>query len=665
MRRTSLRARALTAITVLAVAGGGLLALAPPASAAAIATTLHPASAPTVYVTGTAEVGADWTTPTLGAAVHVNDTISISIDDNDATANCSSAADSIGFASPPTITNTTSGDTAAFGAGVLSSSAACGALSTPVKDIVTFTATAADAGATAALRISGVRYSVGSGVAIGPIQVGLNGAAPSTAAANATISAVRVTPGTPVLMAASATAVPVGNVTLTELRPGAVSGATSCIKPLSGSVFTAGSTPVLTATGGNGVAGTASVSSGNVVLPVTTPSTTSTTYTLSGLKMDAQGANHPIVASVGSTCSNSIYAPSDIQLGHVGAVNRLSGSTRYATAQIIADTIGSCQNDVIVASGVNFPDALAASYLANTTMPILLVADTVPTETANAIRLHGVKNIVIVGGPSSVSTAIETGFQNQTATSCGGAATANKITTQRIAGADRYATAKAVAEKPGLTAAGTAPTALSPTCTNVKTAIVTSGENFPDALAAGVLSAGGAACGGAGHKPLPLVLTNASSLNLYASQTLNDMGIKQVLLVGGTSAVTDGVLTQIQNLGGTNSIAVRRISGPDRQGTAASLATLMGSPELGYNGGQLLLTRGDIFPDALVGAPYGAKQLAPLLLSATTGALGSTAGNAITGYPNPVGVVTLLGGTSSLTQAVADAAATALAGNPY
>ncbi len=688
MRRTSLRTRAITAISALAIAGGGLLALAPPASAATLVelggpTTLSATSSPIVYIGGVSESGADWTSSALPAvlsdATTVN-TITIVLTDS-AGNNCQPAngTDTLAFAAAPTVTNTTSGNLAAFSAAIAPDGTKCLAGS-GVNNKLTLTATTAGASG-AVLKLTGIRYAIGLGVPNGKIQVSVSGAN-NAPASNATVSDVRVTPGAPTLVAPSTAAVPVGNITLTELRAGAIGAGGACVQLQGpgGITFTAHNagppvTPAATATGGNGTATTATPAGSNLSFTpdLVSTGTGATAYSFTGVKVDSTATTGRITATVGKTCGATQYSQ-EIQLGGVGTVDRIAGSTRYATAQKIADTIDpliapnpgatatSCKGTVIVANGVNYPDALAASFLAGGTKPtpILLVADTVPTETANAIRQHGVKNITIVGGPNSVSTSIETGFMNQNATDClGNPITPNvKINVTRIGGADRYATAKAVAEVNGLGTAGTASSAAAgKPCTAVKTAILASGENFPDALAAGVLSAGGSTCGTGG--PLPLLLTNAASLNGYTSQALSDMGIAQVILVGGPNTVSINVENAINSPSGLN-IPVRRISGVNRQDTAAKLAGLMGEPEYSY-GDAVLVTRGDIFPDALVGAPLGDLDNAPLLLSDSTTSLGATAAGAINALPGYVDTAHLLGGTSSLTQAVFDATASALA----
>ena len=423
------------------------------------------------------------------------------------------------------------------------------------------------------------------------------------------------TGGSPLVQSGSTD--PIANITLTELSPGALPMGTNVCIASAGHPFRAATAtaPTVTATGGNGTAGAPTSASGRMSVPITKTSTTATTYTVSGITLDPASTPGPVVVTVGTACGQAEPdLATGLQAGFLGSEKRLSGSTRYASAQIIADSVeplqspaqpADCKGTVILANGVNYPDALAASTIAGTTTPILLVNDAIPAETASAIKQHGVTHVIIVGGPSSVSNAIQSQLEGQLASACGGATNlTTKITTERVFGPDRYATAKAVAELHGAAGAGTAPTASSPTCTPVKSAIVVSGETFADALAAGVLAGGGATCHGVNGGPLPLLLTSGGNLSASALQAMNDLGIKQVLLVGGASTVSDTVLGQIQNVGGTNNIVVKRIAGATRQDTAATLAAVMGTPEFGFYGfqpdldrysGELLLTRGDTF----------------------------------------------------------------------
>ncbi|MGZ6344089.1 MAG: cell wall-binding repeat-containing protein, partial [Candidatus Limnocylindrales bacterium] len=102
--------------------------------------------------------------------------------------------------------------------------------------------------------------------------------------------------------------------------------------------------------------------------------------------------------------------------GDTSKVFRLSGANRYETAAAIesaADWLGEAWSPGValafVATGLNFPDALAGAALAGADDgPILLVAANTPIPAASdtalgALDPHG---IIIFGGPGVVSDAI-------------------------------------------------------------------------------------------------------------------------------------------------------------------------------------------------------------------------------------------------------------------
>ena len=118
----------------------------------------------------------------------------------------------------------------------------------------------------------------------------------------------------------------------------------------------------------------------------------------------------------------------------------------------------------------------------------------------------------------------------------------------RIAGGDRYETA-------AKTAAASFPEGNS-------TAVIASGENWPDALAASAL---------AGVKNCPLLLTEASSLNAYTLEMLRQLGVTQVYLVGGTGALSENVQAElVQN--GISADSILRLGGDSRTETADKIA---------------------------------------------------------------------------------------------
>lgn len=92
------------------------------------------------------------------------------------------------------------------------------------------------------------------------------------------------------------------------------------------------------------------------------------------------------------------------------SITRLAGSTRYETMGRVVQTAFPKQSDyAVLASGDNFPDALAASSLAGALKaPVILTSTTtLSSEARNELQRLEVKTVAIVGGPSAVSTAVE------------------------------------------------------------------------------------------------------------------------------------------------------------------------------------------------------------------------------------------------------------------
>lgn len=88
-------------------------------------------------------------------------------------------------------------------------------------------------------------------------------------------------------------------------------------------------------------------------------------------------------------------------------VRRIDGANRYEVAERLADR-HLTQGTATVASGANWPDALAGSALAGVTGSKLLLVKptTLPAETRRAILRHGLAVIDVLGGPASVSDGV-------------------------------------------------------------------------------------------------------------------------------------------------------------------------------------------------------------------------------------------------------------------
>ncbi|HEY3318580.1 MAG TPA: cell wall-binding repeat-containing protein [Coriobacteriia bacterium] len=257
---------------------------------------------------------------------------------------------------------------------------------------------------------------------------------------------------------------------------------------------------------------------------------------------------------------------------------RVQGTDRYATAvQASRSGWAGGAGTVLLASGTNWPDALAASPLSHKLdAPLLLTSpSTLPTVTKDELaRLHPA-SIVVLGAESAISATVTA---EATAAATVGTAT---VEARRIGGADRYETAALIAEEVGLPANG-------------RVAVV-SGRDFPDALSlspyAGVLG-------------MPILLASGDTLPA-PSQAFVDShrgSIRSALVVGSTSAVPPSAVAGLP--------AVSRVGGGDRFTTNAGMVRTWGSSgRLG-----LLVANGLDFPDALVAGTYGAKVGMPLML---------------------------------------------------
>jgi putative cell wall-binding protein len=198
-----------------------------------------------------------------------------------------------------------------------------------------------------------------------------------------------------------------------------------------------------------------------------------------------------------------------------GAVQRIAGATRYETAaSISANAFGSPVSVAYIATGKNFPDALAGVAASGAAGgPVLLVTGTeIPAATAAELARVRPGKIVILGSTGVVSAAVASGLARY--------ATSGVV--QRLAGATRYDTAAAIS-------AGTFGSA--------DTVFLATGANFPDALGGGPV---------AGTVPGPLLLVTGTSIPSGAASELSRLNPDRVVVLGGTGVVSDAVISQVR-----------------------------------------------------------------------------------------------------------------------
>jgi len=301
------------------------------------------------------------------------------------------------------------------------------------------------------------------------------------------------------------------------------------------------------------------------------------------------------------------------------SATRIAGADRYSTAEAIAAAgFPSGAKVAVVASGLNYPDALAASYLAGRLHTTVLVTDPNSLSSAAHAALQQLKatGVDIVGGPAAVSNNVSSQL------------TADGYQINRIFGSDRYGTAQAIAET-------FAPSFVADLGSGGPAAIVASGVNFPDALSAGPFSYGGS---------YPILLTDPSSLSSAAQTALSQLKITQVVLMGGTAAVSANVATQITAMG----ITVDRLAGADRTQTAALLADDVELPLLGWTATEANLARGDDYADALSGGGYAGGLDKPLVLTEDPNTLGSYTTAWLQEHSSTLSSLVVFGGTDAI-----------------
>lgn len=252
---------------------------------------------------------------------------------------------------------------------------------------------------------------------------------------------------------------------------------------------------------------------------------------------------------------------------------RIPGDDRVETAINISKSEYPSADTVIVVRKDLFPDSMTATVLSKQlNAPILLTGSNKLDERVKAeIKRLGAKDVIIVGGVNSVSA----GVQNELKAF-------DKDTVERIAGIDRYGTSVAVANRvvgiSGLT----------------HKAVIASGEVFPDALAVSPFAAKNA---------YPILLVKKNLVPTEVNNVFAKLSIKETYLVGGEDTIsksTEGKLPKV----------LERMAGKNRYETSVQIAKAkFPQSERAY------MASGEVFADALVIGPVGAKYNAPILLT--------------------------------------------------
>ena len=253
-----------------------------------------------------------------------------------------------------------------------------------------------------------------------------------------------------------------------------------------------------------------------------------------------------------------------------GLVTRIYGNTRYQTAILQAEELKEILgvekfDNIIVATGTNYADALAGAYLGYVKdAPILLVRNDVIGLVKDYINSNIKEGgtIYLLGGEAVVPGSVASGI--------------NGANVHRLFGKDRYETNIAILEEAGV---------------QTDSVMICTGTDFADSLSASAAK-------------LPILLVKGG-LNDTQRKYLKTLGQKNYFLVGGTGVLPAALENEVKS----NYGSVTRLGGKDRYETSVKVAeALFSDPETA------VVAYAQNYPDGLCGGPLAASMNAPLLL---------------------------------------------------
>jgi putative cell wall-binding protein/peptidoglycan/xylan/chitin deacetylase (PgdA/CDA1 family) len=305
-----------------------------------------------------------------------------------------------------------------------------------------------------------------------------------------------------------------------------------------------------------------------------------------------------------SSAATAAVAPATVVPTPV--VAREGGADRFATSALVSASFPTNAPVAYIASGANYPDALAGAAAAGFRGgPVLLVLkDEIPAVISAELTRLSPESIVVLGGTDVISNSVQS--------TLGGFAA-----TTRVGGADRFETSALVSSNTF--------------GTNVPVAYVASGSNYPDALA-------GAAVAGANRGPVLLVHQN--EIPAVVAAELSRLNPQRIVVLGGTTVISSAVQTSLGTIATTS-----RLGGADRFETSAAVSASTFAPGVPV----VYVASGSNYPDALSGAAAAGSKGGPVLLVHQNEIPASVA--AELDRLNPARIV-VLGGTTVISDAV-------------
>ncbi|MCE5192022.1 MAG: cell wall-binding repeat-containing protein [Actinomycetia bacterium] len=361
-------------------------------------------------------------------------------------------------------------------------------------------------------------------------------------------------------------------------------------------------------------------------------------YQMGGEVAPGDGTGMRIEEYPGWSPADSPYIPYRLNgitenIDYTGFIAPIEGADRYSTAVAASRSafVTGSVDAVVIACGDNWPDALGGSALAGAIAgPVLLTKPGALPESVSAeITRLGASEAIVVGGEPAVSATVFKALDALPG-----------VDATRLAGVDRYATSARIAEEAVLR--------LKQRPGGYSGAIfVTTGANFPDALAASPLAA---------KSGWPILLTTPERLSGETSAAIAAIGAKRALILGSASAVSTATEADLEGLIAPEQI--ERLEGRNRYATGYAIAT-WGLKNCGLTMAGPAIATGEDFPDALAGGVMAARLNTVLLLTHSNW-LDAAVSDLLLQNATTVGKPKVLGGETVLKPILREAIALAL-----
>ncbi|MDO4556614.1 MAG: cell wall-binding repeat-containing protein, partial [Lachnospiraceae bacterium] len=255
---------------------------------------------------------------------------------------------------------------------------------------------------------------------------------------------------------------------------------------------------------------------------------------------------------------------------------RYAGANRYDTALSIADGLKASLGvdkfkAIVVATGDDYPDALAGGYLAHVkNAPIIMVAKngTQDETVREYIRANVVEGgaVYLLGGKGVVSE----GFANSLK---------SDYNVVRCGGADRYETNIAIIKEAGVM---------------YEDLMICTGNGYADSLAASGVNK-------------PILLVEYGGLRDDQKKYLQTIYTGNMYAIGGDSVVSKAVFNELKGYCGS----IERVAGSDRYKTSVEVAKKFFSGKTDT----IVLAYGLEYPDGISGGPLAISLGAPMILA--------------------------------------------------